>query len=84
MRDGGSSSDVAIEDAQRGALKEIYAPLDALGKEAKPSLADYPSIPWDRMDLDQFNMIGHFPKLARRILSALGMTWQSFHLIPIE
>lgn len=73
-----------VEDAERGALKEIYAPLDLLGKEAKPSLADYPSIPWDRMDLDQFNMIGHFPKLARRILSCLGMTWQSFHLIPIE
>src|SRR3984893_18270333 len=73
-----------VEDAERGALKEIYAPLDVLGKEAKPSLADYPSIPWDRMDLDQFNMIGHFPKLARRILSALGMIWQSFHLIPIE
>jgi radical SAM superfamily enzyme YgiQ (UPF0313 family) len=73
-----------VADAERGVLKEVYAPLDAFGKEVKPLLADYPEIPWDRMDLDQFNMIGHFPKLARRILALVGMTWQSFHLIPIE
>ncbi len=73
-----------VADAERGALKEIYAPLDAAGKEVKPSLDDYPEIPWDRMDLKQFNLIKHFPRLARRILTALGITWQSFHLIPIE
>ena len=73
-----------VADAERGALKEIYAPLDADGKEVKPSLGDYPVIPWDRMDLDQFNLIKHFPKMARRLLSLFGMTWQSFHLIPIE
>jgi radical SAM superfamily enzyme YgiQ (UPF0313 family) len=51
---------------------------------ADTSLADYPDIPWDRMDLDQFNLMHCFPKTARRILSRLGMKWQSFHLIPIE
>jgi radical SAM superfamily enzyme YgiQ (UPF0313 family) len=75
---------IMVADAERGALKEVYAPLDAFGKEVKPSLADYPEIPWDHMDLDQFDMIGHFPNLARRILASVGMTWQSFHLIPIE
>jgi radical SAM superfamily enzyme YgiQ (UPF0313 family) len=73
-----------VADAERGDLKEIYAPLDSAGKEVKPSLDDYPEIPWDRMDLDQFNLIKHFPRMARRMLAALGMTWQSFHLIPIE
>jgi radical SAM superfamily enzyme YgiQ (UPF0313 family) len=73
-----------VADAERGALKEVYAPLDAFGQEQKPSLEEYPQIPWERMDLDQFDMIAHFPKLARRICRALGMTWQSFHLIPIE
>jgi len=73
-----------VADAERGALKEIYAPLNTEGKEVKPSLNDYPVIPWDRMDLDQFNLIQHFPKMARRLLSLVGMTWQSFHLIPIE
>ena len=73
-----------VADAERGALQEIYAPVDAFGQEKKPSLDRYPEIPWERMDLDQFDMIAHFPKLARRVCNALGMTWQSFHLIPIE
>jgi len=73
-----------IADAERGALKEVYAPLNSDGIEVKPSLDDYPVIPWDRMDLAQFNLIKHFPKMARRLLAMVGMTWQSFHLIPIE
>ena len=73
-----------VADAERGTLKEIYAPVNTDGKEVKPSLDDYPVIPWDRMDLDQFNLIRHFPKMARRMLSLVGMTWQSFHMIPIE
>src|SRR5579864_3279878 len=40
-----------IADAERGALKETYAPQDAFGQEVKPSLSEYPEIPWDRMDL---------------------------------
>src|ERR1700730_11431854 len=73
-----------VADAERGALQEIYAPVDAFGQERKPSLDQYPEIPWERMELDQFDMIAHFPKLVRRMCNALGMTWQSFHLIPIE
>ena len=73
-----------VADAARGELKETYAPVDSDGKEVKPCLDDYPVIPWDRMDLDQFNLIRHFPKMARRLLSLVGMTWQSFQMIPIE
>jgi radical SAM superfamily enzyme YgiQ (UPF0313 family) len=73
-----------VADAERGALKEVYAPVNEDGNEVKPSLDDYPVIRWDRMDLDQFNLIRHFPKMARRALSLFGMTWQSFHLMPIE
>ena len=73
-----------VADAERGELKEVYAPLDTDGKEVKPSLDNYPVICWDRMDLDQFDLIKHFPRMGRRLLSLLGMTWQSFHLIPIE
>ena len=73
-----------VADAERGDLKEVYAPLDASGQEVKPTLADYPEIPWDRMDLAQFDLIKHMPGLARRALESLGMTWKSFHLIPIE
>ena len=73
-----------VADAEGGALKEVYAPVDEAGKEVKPALDDYPEIPWDRMDLDQFNLIRHFPQWARKLLSVAGMTWQSFHMVPIE
>src|SRR5450631_4633075 len=36
-----------VEDAVRGTLKPIYAPVDDAGKELKPSLKAYPTIPWD-------------------------------------
>jgi radical SAM superfamily enzyme YgiQ (UPF0313 family) len=73
-----------VADAERGMLQETYAALDAAGEVLKPTLADYPVIPWDRMDLDQFNLIQRFPKWARWMLSYIGMSWQSFHLVPIE
>src|SRR5205807_1413657 len=73
-----------VADAERGTLQEVYAPVDAFGQERKPSLDQYPEIPWERMDLDQFVMIAHFPKLVRRMCNAVGMTWQSFHVIPID
>lgn len=70
-----------VEDAARGELKEIYAPIDASGKERKPALRDYPQIPWDTLDLRQFNRIpGFFGSLIRR----LGYEWETFHIIPIE
>ena len=62
-----------VADAARGELQEIYAPVDAFGQERKPTLQDYPSIPWETMDLDQFNMV---PKslapLLRRVPEVAG------------
>src|ERR1041385_1911040 len=48
-----------VNDAANGCLQEIYKPIDAGGKEVKPSLDDYPPIPWEHMDLKQFNLVGH-------------------------
>jgi radical SAM superfamily enzyme YgiQ (UPF0313 family) len=73
-----------IADAEQGILKEIYAAVDDSGNPVKPLLNDYPVIPWDSMDLEQFNLIRHFPTWARRLLATVGMTWQSFHMVPIE
>jgi radical SAM superfamily enzyme YgiQ (UPF0313 family) len=75
---------ILVADAEHGKLQDIYAALDTAGEAVKPSLADYPVIPWDRMDLDQFNLIQHFPKWARWMLSHVGMTWQAFHVFPVE
>jgi radical SAM superfamily enzyme YgiQ (UPF0313 family) len=70
-----------VEDAARGQLKEIYAPLDEAGKERKPSLQPYPVIPWDTMDLSQFNLI---PSPLTPILKRFVKGWDSFRIFPVE
>ncbi len=70
-----------VADAARGALREIYAPLDESGKERKPSLQAYPAIPWDTIDLKQFNLV---PKMARGLLQRLGEGWGTFRIVPVE
>ena len=70
-----------VADAELGQLKDTYAPVDANGKERKPSLQPYPTIPWDTIDLDQFNVI---PKFAARMLKGVSKGWSTFRIIPIE
>jgi radical SAM superfamily enzyme YgiQ (UPF0313 family) len=70
-----------VEDAARGELKEVYAPVDAFGQERKPTLQDYPIIPWDAIDLRQFNRI---PGFFRHVMRRFGFEWETFHIIPIE
>src|SRR3989449_4260452 len=70
-----------VEDAARGELKDIYAPVDETGKERKPSLQPYPVIPWDTIDLDQFNWV---PKIVSRITERYGSGVSYFNTIPIE
>ena len=70
-----------MEDAVRGELKEIYAPVDAMGKERKPSLNPYPAIPWDKLDLSQFNLI---PKLMHPLLRNFREGWGTFRIVPVE
>src|SRR5436309_482184 len=93
-RDGGSrhADDVAlgeadetwpkiVEDAARGKLKDVYAPVDDFGQERKPSLKEYPAIPWDKLDLNQFNLV---PRMAARTLQRIGVGWGTFRIIPVE
>jgi radical SAM superfamily enzyme YgiQ (UPF0313 family) len=70
-----------VEDAARGDLKEVYAPVDAFGQERKPSLQEYPAIPWESLDLEQFNRI---PGFVRPIMERYRAQWETFHIIPIE
>jgi len=70
-----------VEDAVHGKLQEIYEPVDDTGKERKPSLQPYPSIPWEKLDLDPFNLV---PGILRPIFQRLGNDWGKFHMIPIE
>ena len=71
-----------VEDAARGELKEVYQPeRDEKGVDRKPSLQPYPSIPWEKLDLDQFSLV---PKAARSMMSRLGAGWGTFHVVPLE
>ena len=70
-----------VEDAERGQLKEVYAPVDEAGKERKPTLDPYPAIPWESLDLDQFNLV---PRFLRPMLSRVSEGFGTFRLIPIE
>jgi radical SAM superfamily enzyme YgiQ (UPF0313 family) len=70
-----------VADAASGELKDVYSPLDAAGKEVKPSLKPYPVIPWDTIDLKQFNLV---PKAAKRWLQKHGEGWGTFRIIPVE
>ena len=70
-----------VEDAVRGELKDIYAPVDEFGQERKPSLQSYPAIPWDKINLKQFNLV---PKIAKGMLQKLGEGWGTFRIIPME
>src|SRR5712672_191185 len=70
-----------VEDAVHGKLKDVYAPVDDFGQERKPTLRPYPSIPWDAINLDQFNIV---PKAAYRWLKNFGGGWGTFRIIPVE
>ncbi len=70
-----------VADAACGQLREIYEPRDEFGQERKPTLQHYPSIPWESMDLDQFNIV---PKAVAPLLRRVGGGWATFRIIPVE
>jgi radical SAM superfamily enzyme YgiQ (UPF0313 family) len=72
---------IIVRDAARGELKDIYAPVDDTGKERKPSLQPYPEIPWETMDLGQFNIV---PPIFAPMLRRLAGGWGTFRIIPVE
>src|SRR5689334_872396 len=73
-----------VADAAAGNLKEIYRPVDENGNEVKPSLKDYPEIPWETIDLEQFNLIGKLPRPVRSILKRKAKSWESLYVVPVE
>lgn len=70
-----------VEDAARGELKDVYAPVDAFGQEHKPQLNPYPEIPWDKINLEQFNLL---PNALHPLLKRIGGGWGTFRIVPVE
>jgi len=72
-----------VNDAATGSLKEIYRPIGN-GQEMKPTLVDYPQIPWDTIQLEQFNLVGKLPRLVRWLLKRKTKSWESLYVLPVE
>ncbi len=72
---------IIVKDASHGELKDIYRPDDGDGNSRKPSLQNYPSIPWGELYLKHHNLV---PGLLRPIFRHLGNGWGRFHIIPVE
>src|ERR1700681_1310775 len=70
-----------VNDAAAGVLKDVHARVDAFGQEHKPSLQTSPPIPWDTIDLKQFNIV---PKFFKSMLQKIGEGWGTFRIIPVE
>jgi radical SAM superfamily enzyme YgiQ (UPF0313 family) len=54
------------------------------GRDLKPSLKDYPIVPWDEMDLAEFDLMRFVPGFIRRLLIRLGVRYEKAYVIPIE
>ena len=71
-----------VEDAANGCLKDVYQPaVDEKGNDIKPGLQEYPHIPWESLDLEQFSLV---PKFFKPLLSKFGAGWGKFFVVPIE
>ena len=70
-----------VADAERGELQEVYEGGVGNGPEGKPDLQRYPQIPWESLNMDQFNRI---PRFVRPIMAHFRTGWETFHIIPIE
>jgi len=73
---------VILRDAERGDLRDIYEPDLVDGIDAKPSLADYPIIPWDELDLSDFNFMRFLPSWARATARRLGYPFEALVRSP--
>src|SRR5262249_60468690 len=68
-------------DTRAGHIKTVKRSVASMRKELKPILQPYPAIPWETIDLDQFNLV---PRFLRPILNRMGANLNSFRVIPIE
>jgi radical SAM superfamily enzyme YgiQ (UPF0313 family) len=73
-----------LRDAEHGTLRPLYQPVVVNGRDLKPSLKDYPVIPWDELDLSDFNFMRFVPDWARQTFRRLGYPFDAVYVLPIE
>jgi len=73
-----------VQDAANGKLQRVYRPEMVHGKEVKPTLDNYPAIPWDQADLKLFNLMRFVPQSVKKFLRHVGFTYDNVYAIPME
>lgn len=73
-----------VRDVEHGTLQPVYQPETKGGKDIKPSLADYPVVHWDEMDLSLFDLMRFVPDFVHKLLKRLGVGYEKCYVIPIE
>jgi radical SAM superfamily enzyme YgiQ (UPF0313 family) len=73
-----------VRDTTLGKLQRVYRPATIDGEETRPTLADYPAIPWEDVDLSLFNLMRFVPPGVKRLLRHLGFTYDNVYAIPVE
>ena len=75
---------LVVQDASLGRLQKVYEPAKHEGKDVKPTLKNYPAMAWDQANLTLFDMMRFVPKMARRVLKAIGIGYENVYIIPME
>jgi radical SAM superfamily enzyme YgiQ (UPF0313 family) len=70
-----------VEDAARGALKDVYGP-DRNG--LKPGLTEYAAIDWGSVDLGLFDLMRFVPDRVRGWIKSLGIPFEKVYVVPVE
>jgi radical SAM superfamily enzyme YgiQ (UPF0313 family) len=73
-----------VHDAACGQLKDVYGAKPAESRSTKPSLAEYPVIAWDQMDLSNFDLMRFVPASVRKVFSKIGIRYERVFVIPVE
>lgn len=75
---------LVVRDAVRGQLQNVYRPATVAGKEVKPSLAHYPVIAWEEVDLARFDLMRFVPAGIKKLLRHFQFNYDSVYLLPVE
>jgi len=70
-----------VEDAARGELKDVYAPVDAAGQGTQALAQAVSCNSLDTIDLKQFNLV---PKSAKTLAAEDRRGLGTFRIVPVE
>ena len=69
-----------VEDAARGALRDVYGGRDG----EKPSLQPYAATDWEQADLGLFDLMRFVPARVAGWLRRLGIPYEKLYVVPVE